>query len=705
MYDAELFLNRELSWLNFNCRVLAEAKDKATPLLERLRFCAIASSNLDEFFMIRVAGLKQRVENDIKTKDIAGLRASQQLKRIAEQTHRMVALQYRYLKQVSKELELEGIHQRQIADLSDQEKEKLDAYFQSTIYPVLTPLAVNVTHPFPFLANRTLNLALLLSRAGEKEMALVQVPSVLPRILEVASNKAGMRSFIFLEDIIKFYCQQLFQGYKVNEIAEFRITRDADLLIDEEDARDLLEEMEKSLRQRRRGQAVRLEINKAAGHQLRRFLTGELKLQEADIYEFSGPLDLTFISKFIRGLDRPDLCYPAFEPQCLVEYRDSEDLLASIRRKDIFLHHPYDSFDPVVSFIRDAADDPQVLAIKQTLYRVGDDSPIVAALARAAEHGKQVTVLVELKARFDEENNIVWARRLEEAGCHVIYGLVGLKTHSKIALVVRQEDDGIRRYVHLGTGNYNEVTARQYTDMCIFTAREAFGEDASAFFNVLSGYSDPPVWNKFAVAPLGLREKIKALLDEEINHAVNGRPAYVIAKMNSLLDPDIIMKLYEASQKGVRIDLIVRGICVLEPGIPGVSETICVSSVIGRFLEHSRVFYFANNADPKVYLSSADWMPRNLNDRVELLFPVDDAEHAMRIFKILKLILSDNRKLHRMKRDGSYKKAVRKEPAVDSQQILLTKAIGQLQKVQELPKIQPLKAKEAADEENWQVRN
>jgi len=698
VYDAELFLNRELSWLNFNCRVLAEAKDKGTPLLERLRFCAIASSNLDEFFMIRVAGLKQRVENDIKTKDIAGLRASQQLKRIAEQAHRLVALQYRYLKQVSRELELDGIHQLQIDDLSPQEKEKLDAYFQSAIYPVLTPLAVNVTHPFPFLANRTLNLALLLSRAGEKEMALVQVPSVLPRILEVASSKAGMRSFIFLEDIIKFYCQKLFQGYKVNEIAEFRITRDADLLIDEEDARDLMEEMEKSLRQRRRGQAVRLEINKSAGNQLRRFLTGELKLQEADIYEFSGPLDLTFISKFIRTLDRSDLCYPSFEPYCLPECKDGNSLLASIRDKDIFLHHPYDSFEPVVVFIREAAEDPQVLAIKQTLYRVGADSPIVAALAKAAENGKQVTVLVELKARFDEENNIVWARRLEEAGCHVIYGLVGLKTHSKIALVVRQEDDGIRRYVHLGTGNYNEVTARQYTDMCIFTAREAFGEDASAFFNVLSGYSDPPVWNKFAVAPLGLREKIKALLDEEIGHAVDGRFAYVIAKMNSLLDPDIIMKLYEASQKGVHIDLIVRGICVLEPGIPGVSETIRVSSVIGRFLEHSRVFYFANNGDPKVYLSSADWMPRNLNDRVELMFPVDDTEHSMRIFKILKLILADNRKLHRMKRDGSYKKVIKKEPAIDSQQILLTKSICRLQKVQELPKIQPLIAKEPVDE-------
>lgn len=665
--NPEYFFNRELSWLKFNRRVLGEADVKHTPLLERLKFIAITSSNLDEFFMIRVAGLKHQLESGINKVDAAGLSARQQLICITEDTHELVKTQYKFLKKIMSELEEKDIAFKDIASLDERAQEWMENFFKNTIFPVITPMAVDAGHPFPFLANRSLNLAVLLCQEqGDDHAAVIQVPAVLPRIVEAPSDGAK-RQFVFLEDIIKHYCGYLFHGYTINDVVPFRITRNADLSIDEEDAEDLLVEVEKSLRQRKRGQAVRLEIGKTSNRPLKQLLIHNLNIDEQDVYEISGPLDATCFFKFseLHGLEHlrysPIVSYPPKELRGVI------NLFDAIKQQDILLHHPYESFQPVMDFVRQAAWDPKVLAIKQTLYRVSGNSPIVKSLAQAAENGKQVTVLVELKARFDEENNILWARRLEEAGCHVIYGLVGLKTHAKMILVVRQEQDGIKRYVHMGTGNYNDATAKAYTDFGLFTANEQFGADASAFFNVLSGYSDPPVWNKIVVAPLGLKEKIKELIDREIEFAKAGSGGYIIAKMNSLVDKDIVLKLYEASCKGVKIDLIVRGICVLRPGVPGISHNITVRSIVGRFLEHHRIFYFGNGGDARIFLSSADWMPRNFNERVELLFPVEDEQHIKRLKEILDLTLADNQKAYVMKKDGTYRRVDKRGKAINSQ--------------------------------------
>ena len=672
--DQALFLNRELSWLTFNSRVLHEADDKNRPLLDRLRFLAIVSSNLDEFFMIRVAGLKQQKEGGINKTDNAGLTVEEQLQRIAEATHKQVKIQYRYWRKILGLLESQDIHFCKPQDLSEKNRQWLDDYFFHTMYPVITPMAVDASHPFPFLVSRSLNLAVLLQREkGDVRTAVVPVPAVLPRLVEVPAVGRKKR-FIFLEDIMEEYCHHLFHGYPIRDVAPFRITRNGDLSIDEEDAVDLLLEVEKSLQQRRKGEPVRLEISRQANKETRSFVEGALRLEKQDIYEVNGPLDLTMLMKFADLPGYDELRYAPLIPQPPADLVGCDDLFTAIREKDIFLHHPFESFEPVVDFVRQGAQDPKVLAIKQTLYRVGGHSPIVRALAEAAQQGKQVTVLVELKARFDEENNIIWARRLEEAGCHVIYGLVGLKTHSKCTLIVRKESDGIRRYVHIGTGNYNESTAKVYTDVGVFTANDQIGMDASAFFNLLSGYSDPPVWNKFVVAPLGLREKLLELIEREMRWAEEGEPARIIAKMNSLLDREIITRLYEASRKGVKIDLIVRGICVLRPGLPGVSENIHVRSVVGRFLEHSRIFYFANGGDDVVYISSADWMPRNLNERVELMVPIGDDDHKERIKGIFDLLLKDNQKAHIMRSDGTYRKVDKRSKAVNSQQELLYRA-------------------------------
>ncbi len=671
MFDKpEYFVNRELSWLNFNLRVLQEAQDERNPLMERLRFIGISGSNLDEFFMIRIAGLKQQLESGIDKRDPAGLTVSEQLGRITEATRELVKKQYSYLHNQIKELENHDILFVTINDLPAKSREWVEEYFHHTIYPVITPLAVDLSHPFPFLANRSLNLAIELKRGqGEVKTAVVQVPSVLPRIIEVPGG-GKKRRFIFLEEIIRAYCGIFFHGYSLKEIAAFRITRNADLAIDEEETEDLLAEVEKSLRQRRRGQAVRLEISKTASRTLKQFICDSLKASQQEVYEIKDPIDVSCFTKFADLPGYPNLRYEPFSPAPVPELA-AEGLFAAIRRRDILLHHPYETFEPVVEFIRQAACDPEVLAIKQTLYRVGGDSPIVAALAQAAENGKQVTVLVELKARFDEENNIIWARRLEEAGCHVIYGLVGLKTHAKIALVVRRESGYIRRYVHMSTGNYNDVTARLYTDLGLFTASDQLGADASALFNVISGFSDPPVWNKIVVAPLGLRQKFYELIDREIAFAQDGKPARIIAKLNSLVDKEMTAKLYEAAHNGVKIDLIVRGICQLRPGIPGLSEKITVRSIVGRFLEHSRIFYFANGGDERIFLSSADLMSRNLNERLELLFPVDDPANVERLKGILDLMLQDNRKAHIMRNDGSYRKADKRAAAVNCQEEFL----------------------------------
>lgn len=665
----EYFFNRELSWLKFNLRVLREAGVKTTPLLERLKFVAITASNLDEFFMVRVAGLWDQYENGINKRDAAGLTVKAQLEEISKAAHDQMKLLNKYLLSLVKELREAGIYICRVSELSEKGRRWLEAYYQEEIFPVLTPMAVDASRPFPFLANKTLNLAVeLTNQEGEDSMGIVQVPSVLPRLLEVPGEEK--RSFVFLEDVINEHCSDLYSGCKILDVVPFRITRDADLEFDEDDIDNLLKEVEKSLRKRTRGASVRLEIYNKANSRIRKFLYNNLDITEQEVYEINGPLDATCFFKFASLPGMWPWLYEPFVPQRPLELPDDSDIFKVLRERDVLLHHPYESFDPVVKFVSDAADDPNVLAIKQTLYRVSGNSPIVAALARAAENGKQVTVLVELKARFDEENNIIWARRLEEAGCHVIYGLMGLKTHAKIILVVRKEADGIKRYVHLGTGNYNDNTAKLYTDMGLMTANDQFGSDASAFFNVLSGYSDPPVWNKLVMAPLGLRKKIYELIDNEISIVKKGGTGHIIAKMNSLIDYPVIQKLYEASMAGVKIDLIIRGICGLRAGMNGISDNITVRSIVGRQLEHSRIFWFQGGGKEQLFLSSADWMPRNLNDRVELFFPVETPVHIERIKKVLDLYLRDNVGAHMMQSNGTYRRVTNRLEPVGAQSTL-----------------------------------
>lgn len=665
----EYFYNRELSWLKFNLRVLKEAMVKDTPLLERLKFIAISASNLDEFFMVRVAGLWSNFDSGVEKRDASGMSVHEQLVAISQAAHEQVRTQTKSLIALMAEMDAVKLHFRRVKDLSELGKDWLEEYYREVVFPVLTPMAVDASRPFPFLANKTLNLAVELIKAdGEHSMGLIQVPSVLDRIVEVEPE--GKRTFVFLEDIIASHCHDLFKGCHILDMVSFRVTRDSDLDLEEDDSVDLMKEVEESLRKRKRGAAVRLEIFKTNNNRIKKFLEENLDVTEMEVYEINGPLDPTCFFKFIGMKGMWPWLYEPFVPQRPLELPDDSDLFAAIRANDILLHHPYESFDPVVKLVSDAADDPQVLAIKQTLYRVSGNSPIVAALARAAENGKQVTVLVELKARFDEENNILWARRLEKAGCHVIYGLVGLKTHAKIILIVRKEDNGIRRYLHLGTGNYNDSTAKLYTDLGLMTANDEFGSDASAFFNLLSGYSEPPVWNKLVMAPLGLREKIYALIDNEIAMVRSGREGHIIAKMNSLIDQPVIQKLYEASAAGVHIDLIVRGICGLRTGIEGISDNITVRSIVGRQLEHSRIFWFANGGEEQLYLSSADWMPRNLNDRVELFFPVETEEHIRRIKALLDLYLRDNVGAHMMQSNGTYRRVRNKLEPVSAQSTL-----------------------------------
>ena len=665
----EYFYNRELSWLKFNLRVLKEAMVKDTPLLERLKFIAISASNLDEFFMVRVAGLWSNFDSGVEKRDASGMSVHEQLVAISQAAHEQVRTQTKSLIALMAEMDAVKLHLRRVKDLSELGKDWLEEYYREVVFPVLTPMAVDASRPFPFLANKTLNLAVELIKAdGEHSMGLIQVPSVLDRIVEVEPE--GKRTFVFLEDIIASHCHDLFKGCHILDMVSFRVTRDSDLDLEEDDSVDLMKEVEESLRKRKRGAAVRLEIFKTNNNRIKKFLEENLDVTEMEVYEINGPLDPTCFFKFIGMKGMWPWLYEPFVPQRPLELPDDSDLFAAIRENDILLHHPYESFDPVVKLVSDAAEDPQVLAIKQTLYRVSGNSPIVAALARAAENGKQVTVLVELKARFDEENNILWARRLEKAGCHVIYGLVGLKTHAKIILIVRKEDNGIKRYLHLGTGNYNDSTAKLYTDLGLMTANDEFGSDASAFFNLLSGYSEPPVWNKLVMAPLGLREKIYALIDNEIAMVRAGREGHIIAKMNSLIDQPVIQKLYEASAEGVHIDLIVRGICGLRTGIEGISDNITVRSIVGRQLEHSRIFWFANGGEEQLYLSSADWMPRNLNDRVELFFPVETEEHIRRIKALLDLYLRDNVGAHMMQSNGTYRRVRNKLEPVSAQSTL-----------------------------------
>ena len=663
--NPEYYENRELSWVLFNQRVLGEAKDVKIPLFDRLKFLSITASNLDEFFMARVASLKD-MENAGYTKpDIAGLKPKKQLEKLNVVTHDLVEQQYRvYNHQLVPALLKEGLQIVQChEELTRQQGEYVDHYFMDNVYPVLTPMALDSSRPFPLIRNKSLNLGALVHKKqgeGEVEFATVQVPSVLPRVVPIPGKEEEITSVIFLEEIIERNIDKLFLNYDIDYVCPFRIMRNADLSIEEDEAEDLLVEIEKQLKKRQWGQVIRLEVEEGADEKLLGILKEELMVDEEDVYRIPGPLDLTVLMK-VYGLDGfEDYKTPKYTPQPVPEFLEEEDIFAAICKGDIFLHHPYQTFEPVVDFIKQASKDPEVLAIKQTLYRVSGNSPIIAALAQAAENGKQVTVLVELKARFDEENNIIWARKLEKAGCHVIYGLVGLKTHCKITLVVRREEDGIRRYVHLGTGNYNDSTAKLYTDVGLMTCNEQIGEDATAVFNMLSGYSEPRSWNKLAVAPLWLKDRFLYLIRREKEHALSGRHAHIIAKMNSLCDKDVIAALYEASAAGVKIELIVRGICCLKVGIPGISENITVRSIVGNFLEHARIFFFENDGKPEMYCSSADWMPRNLERRVEILFPIEKEEIKEKAFHILQCQLKDNTKAHILTPGGVYVKCNRR---------------------------------------------
>lgn len=706
--DPAWYYNRELSWLQFDRRCLGEARSKENPLMERLNFLSITASNLDEFFMVRVASLQDMAKGGYTKKDIAGMTATQQLDAILKEAHDFIDLQYStYNRQILPALKAEGITMvDEFDELTPDEVEYLDEYFENEVYPVITPMAVDSSRPFPLILNKSLNLGALLTRkknAGpgilnrtrkarkalksEKEnleFATVQVPSVLPRVIvlprdaEAAAVDGHVPArIVLLETVIRHHMEELFQSYDIVCAYPFRIMRSADMDLDEDEAEDLLKEIEKSLKQRRHGDAIRLEINAHADPRLLDILVEELHLSKQEIFRIDGPLDLTFLSK-VRKIDGfEDLHEHRYAaPQEVPELPAGCDIFAQIRKGDIFLHHPYESFQPVVDFIANAARDPDVLAIKQTLYRVSGNSPIVAALARAADAGKQVTVLVELKARFDEENNIVWARMLEKAGAHVIYGLVGLKTHSKITLVVRREEDGIRRYVHLATGNYNDVTARLYTDVGLLTCKEPFGEDATAVFNMLSGYSEPRSWNRLILAPLWMKDRFRFLIGREAEYARRGEPAHIKAKMNSLCDPDIIESLYEASSAGVKIELIVRGICCLRPGIPGVSENITVRSIVGNFLEHSRIFWFCNGGKPEIYAGSADWMPRNLDRRVEIVFPLEDPKVKEKAEHILDVELQDTMQASILQTDGTYEKVDRRgKEQVNSQLIFCGEAV------------------------------
>ncbi len=681
---AEYYVNRERSWLLFNRRVLSEARDSSIPLFERLKFLSITASNLDEFYMVRVASLKDQVHAQYTKPDIAGLSPKDQLKKIGEDTHELVQLQYStYNRSLYPALKNKAglVLISQHEELSKHQKKFVDEYFEENIYPVLTPMAMDSSRPFPLIRNRSLNIGALISKKDRKkgkevlEFATVQVPAVLPRLICLPDDKDGQKVVILLEEIIERNIGKLFLSYDVVCAHPYRIMRNADLSIDEDEAEDLLKEIQKQLKKRQWGEVIRLEVEDRIDKRLLKILKTEFHSKEEDIFHIPGPLDLTFLMKLyaLEGFDQ--FKAQSHQPAPVPAFIDQDDIFEVIQKQDVFLHHPYMSFDPVVNFVRQAAKDPDVLAIKQTLYRVSGNSPIIAALAKAAENGKQVSVLVELKARFDEENNIVWAKMLEKAGCHVIYGLVGLKTHSKITLVVRREETGIRRYVHLGTGNYNDSTARLYTDCGIFTCDARFGEDATAVFNMLSGYSEPKSWHKLIMAPLWMKKRFLRMIQTEREHAEEGKPAHIAAKINSLCDPDIIEALYQASSSGVKIDLLIRGICCLKVGIPGISENIRVRSIVGDFLEHSRIFYFYNNGAEDVFMGSADWMTRNLDRRVEIVFPVENANIKQEVLHILDMEFRDNIKAHILKDDGHYEKQDRRgKSALNSQMLFCREA-------------------------------
>ena len=638
--DPKLYINRELSWLEFNRRVLEEAEDETNPLLERLKFIAIFFTNLDEFFMIRVAGLKKQVAAGVNRPSFDGLTPKEQLKRISKKTRELLRTTEKDYKNLIKLLKEEGIKLYTYRELPKKLKKKADKYFKELVFPVLTPLAVDLTHPFPHLPSLSFNIIVeMLSE--ELRFGLVPVPKVLPRFVKLEEN-----SYIYLEELILEHLSELFPNQKIRSIATFRITRDADIVIQEDEADDLLEEIEKGLRKRRFGQPVRLEIN-GGSEMVLSFLKDELELSDDDIYRLKIPLNLSDLWSLYREIDRPDLKFPPYIPYYPPQFEVG--VFTTLKKGEAVLFHPYESFDPIVELVEEAAEDPNVLAIKQTLYRVGKNSPIVEALSKAAQNGKEVTAVVELKARFDEESNIVWARKLEEDGVHVVYGVPGLKTHAKLLMIVRKEESGIKRYLHLGTGNYNVETAKIYSDVSFLTSDDSLGEDVSRIFNVITGYFHPPKLKEIFVSPVNLKKKILELIEAETFLKEKGR---IVAKMNSLVDPEVIEALYKASQRGVKIDLIVRGICCLRPGIPGVSENIKVISIVGKYLEHSRIFYFSK--DDQLFISSADWMPRNFHRRVETLIPIKNEKLKKKLKEILEIQLKDTAKARILQSDGTY---------------------------------------------------
>ncbi len=700
LQDPQYYLNRELSWLEFNRKVLHEACDQRTPLLERLKFLAIFTSNLDEFFMVRVAALKQQVEAKVSQLTFDGRTPQQQLDEISFVLRPLVAKQHQHFEQVLRPLLANhNIYILNYIDLTEKQRKYLDNYFNEQIFPVLTPLAVDPSHPFPYISNLSLNLAVVVKNPETEEelFARVKVPNVLPRFLslppELRIHNNGQPAHwtgIPLEQAIAHNLECLFPGMTIQEYHPFRITRDADLALEEDEADDLLLAIEQELRKRRvGGDPVRIEIQAQTPEAIRSRLLQDLELAESDVYEVDGLLGLRDLMDFM-ALPLPELKDPPRQsvvPPRLSRMRnpnrrqieEGKDFFAVIQERDLLVHHPYQSFSAsVVRFITQAAHDPNVLAIKMSLYRTSGDSPIVNALIAAAENGKQVSVLVELKARFDEENNIYWARRLESVGVHVIYGLVGLKTHCKIIMVVRREHDSIRRYVHIGTGNYNQKTARIYTDLGLFSCREDLGADVTDVFNFLTGYSRQKSYRQLLVAPVNMRDRFDALIRREIEHAQNGMNGRIVAKMNALVDPQIIATLYEASRAGVQIDLILRGVCCLRPGLKEISENIRVISIVGRFLEHSRIFYFYNNAQEEIYIGSADWMPRNLDRRVEVITPVQDSDIAKDLQEILGIMLADNRQAWELQPDGSYiqRRPCDHCPEASSQKALMSMALG-----------------------------
>lgn len=688
---AERFFNRELSWLEFNNRILHEARDKNNPLLERIKFLSITASNLDEFYIVRVASLRDMQSVDMSSKDIAGMTVNEQIAAIDSKTRGLMQLMYStYNRSLVPLLSSSGIKMLDYSELSKEDKKVCDEYFHVYLYPILTPMAVDSSRPFPLIHNRMLNMCVMLkdaespSRMGkdakddEKDFVTLQIPTIVPRMYQL-SHEDGTEIFVPIEQIIQANLDTLFVGQEVIASGCYRVMRNADLDIDEDEAEDLLKEIEEQVRKRRFGEIIRIEVDENIDSELLDFIIRELEISHTDIFSVNGPIDLTFLMKVYGALDDkfPSLCYPSHKPALPSSFNDGYDnIFEKIKAKDRIVHHPYESFDPVLEFVKQAATDPNVLAIKQTLYRVSSKSPIIASLLEAARNGKQVMVLVELKARFDEENNINWAKMLEKAGCHVIYGLVGLKTHSKITLIVRKEEDGICRYLHLATGNYNDITAKIYTDMGLFTASESMGEDASEFFNMLSGFSIPNNWHRLVPAPLWMKNEFLKRIGRETQNARDGKEARIIAKINSLVDEVIIEALYEASKAGVKIDLIVRGICCLRPGVPGMSENISVRSITGRFLEHSRIFYFYNEGHEDLFMASADWMPRNLNRRVELLFPIEDSDCRARVMEVLNVELEDTIRASLLNSDGTYhKQDLRGKEKHDSQEELIKFAL------------------------------